>query len=326
MAGRVFDKATKSSLARVTVRAKLVTANEIFVSRETDSAGSFAIPQVPAGIYAVTLAHEGTEYPIEGRFDVRAGMDFVFESCFELDRARGTGAIRPDCSSGFYAESQVVSLGSHRYFRTEPRNASFYGAPPATQALDIGHNGRECIARDRYTQLSADISPSADVQFSRIFFRAAQHPEFYYVDMPGTGDDFTGVLPKPSPETTEIVYYVEATSRAFDAKQTIQYTPRVVSGDEDDCDDYPGAYFTGSDPGIVVGSFVEGASSVPPGFLAEGISTFIAASGSVVGAAEATGGGSFLTSTTGLILIVSAAGAVTVGIVATREKEASPIN
>ena len=323
MAGRVFDKATKGPLAGATVRAKLVTANEVFASHETDPGGSYSIPDIPAGIYALSLVHEGTEYAIEGRFDVRAGTNFFFESCFELNRARGTGAIRPDCSSGFYAESQVVALGPHRYFRTELKHLDSQEA----QILDIYHDGRECLARDRYPQLSSDVSPHQDVRFSRVYFRAAQHSDFYYVDMRDTGGDFQGVLPKPSPETTEIVYYIEALNMTFDGYQSSEFRPRIVLGE--DCDDrVPGAYFTGGDPGIVVGSVVEGAATLPPGFLPQGIGTFITASGSVVSAAAgaAAGGGTFLTSTTGLILIVSAGGAATViGVTAGDEVVASPV-
>ena len=324
MAGRVFDKATKGPLAGVTVRAKLVTANELFASRETNPGGSYSIPELPAGIYALSLAHEGTEYAIEGRFDVRAGMNFFFESCFELDRARGTGALRPDCSSGFYAESQVVALGPHRYFRTELIHLD----SQEVQSLDIGHEGRECFARDRYPELSSDVSPYQDVRFSRVYFRAAQHSDFYYVDMRDTGGAFQAVLPKPSPGTTEIVYYMEAINNSFDGYQSSEFIPRILLGEI--CDERdPGAYFTGGDPGIVVGSVVEGAAMLPPGFLPQGIGTFITASGSVVSAsaaAAAAGGGSFLTSTVGLILIVSAAGAATVvGVNAGGEKEASSV-
>ena len=323
MAGLVFDKATKGPLAGATVRAKLVTADEVFASRETDPGGSYSIPDIPAGIYALSLAHEGAEYTIEGRFDVRAGTNFFFESCFELDRARGTGALRPDCSSGFYAESQVVALGPHRYFRTEPRHLDAREA----QILDIGHEGRECLARDRYPQLSTDVSPHQDVRFSRVYFRAAQHSDFYYVDMRDTGGDFQAVLPKPSPETTQIVYYMEAINLTFDGYQSSEFMPRIVFGE--DCNERdPGAYFTGGDPGIVVGSVVQGAATLPPGFLPQGIGTFITASGSVVSAsagAAAAGGGSFLTSTTGLILIVSAGAATVIGVNAGGEDEASPV-
>ena len=59
MAGRVFDKATKGPLAGVTVRAKLVTANELFASRETNPGGSYSIPELPAGIYAVIVYRSG---------------------------------------------------------------------------------------------------------------------------------------------------------------------------------------------------------------------------------------------------------------------------
>ncbi len=143
--------------------------------------------------------------------------------------------------------------------------------------------------------------------------------------MRDTGGAFQAVLPKPSPETTEIVYYVEAIHNSFDGYQSSEFHPRILLSEI--CDERdPGAYFTGADPAIVVGSIVNGAATLPPGFLPQGIATFITASGSVVSASAAAGGGSFLTSTTGLILIVSAAGAATViGVTAGDEVVASPV-
>ena len=155
MSGRVFDKDARTPVSGVTVTAQRVTTNEFFKSVETSALGNYLISDVPAGIYAFSLDHQGTAYPVDGRFDIRAGMSFLFESCFVLDRSSQTAMLRSECSSGMYSEAQVVSLGPHKFFRA----GSPSGLSPAIgqDELNVVHSGLECISRDYYPQSECEL-------------------------------------------------------------------------------------------------------------------------------------------------------------------------
>jgi uncharacterized repeat protein (TIGR01451 family) len=135
------------------------------------------------------------------------------------------------------------------------------------------------------------------------------YPDFYYVDMAGTGEAFQAILPKPSPETVQVIYYIEAVDVGFSSNRTIEHLADVVE-DEDDCRrrDPAAAYYTGGNPGIVVGALKSGVPAVPAGFLADGITGFIPLSVS--------GGGGGAGATAALAVGGAAAGAVAVGVLA----------
>ena len=207
-------------------------------------------------------------FPVAEIVDVRMGTTFLLEACFELDTKRGAASLRSDCSSGLYAESQVVSLGSHRYFRDVTSYET--GVSTTTQQIFIDHSGVTCIVSDFHPMLLAGIDPTEFVTVGRVFFRAPPNPDFYYVDMRSSGTGFEAVLPRPAPETREFVYYIEAIDTSAEPVQTPEFTVRV-----DDCEEAPdAAYYQGENPGIVVGSAVPGADLTPPGFLSVGIMSF----------------------------------------------------
>lgn len=324
MSGRVFDKDARTPVSGVTVTAQRVTTNEFFKSVETSALGNYLISDVPAGIYAFSLDHQGTAYPVEGRFDIRAGMTFLFESCFVLDRDSQTAQLRSECSSGMYAEAQVVSLGPHKFFRA----GSPGGLSPAIgqDEMEVVHSGLECIIRDEYSIVTADFQPQERFRVGRVYFRAAQHPDFYYVEFVDTGAGLQAILPKPAPDTTQVVYYVEGTDLEFNPSLGPEYTPDVTDHETCKRRDPAAIYFTGGEPVIAVGATVAGAASVPAGFLPAGIATFISTSGTVTAAAvggAAAGGG---LSTTTLVIIIAGVGAgVTAAAIAlTGDDEASP--
>ena len=321
-AGSVIDKASGLPISGARVEAKLITTNELFTSPGTDGLGGYVVTSMPAGIYALSIVHDGATFPVPEFVDVRMGTTYLLEACFELDTRLGTASLRTECSSGLYAESQVVALGPHRYFR----DASFeMGSTVTTQGIDIAHSGVRCIVSDLYLQLLAGIYPTELVVLGRVFFRARPHRDFYYVDMESAGTGFHAILPRPSPETRQFVYYIEAIDTSSNPPvRTQEFTVLV-----DDCDEDPEAlYFQGQNPGIVVGSNTPGAAMTPPGFLSTGISSAGAGTAAPVtggtAAAAATGGG---LSTLGIVLIVAATGVAigTVGLLATREEEASEI-
>jgi hypothetical protein len=340
MSGSVFDKSTKAGLAGVTVSAQLITTNERFSGPETDRRGTYLISGAPPGIYTFFLNYRGTEYPVEGDLDIRTSMSFLLESCFELDTNTGATSLLEECRSGLYAETEVVTLGPHRFLLPEPIQdlqepiQDLQEPIPADWTPDLStvaveHAGIECIAAGRYPILTAEIEPAENVQSSRVYFRASQHPDFYYVEMTESVDvdAFQAILPKPSPETEQIIYYIEAFDLDFNNALTPEHAPDVTEGDECDRRRPGAAYFPGDNPEIVVGATVAGASAVPIGFEAAGIAGFISSTGIVTGAVAAGAGIGGGLGTTGAVIIVagSAAGAAGAISAATKEDEASKV-
>ena len=332
MAGQVYEESSRTAMSGVTVIAQRITSNERFAAAATDARGSYFIPSVPPGIYAFYLEYEGEEFSVVDHFDVRTGVDFLLESCFQLDHDAKAATLIQECRSGLYADAQVVTLGPHRFYRP----AVFDAMVPQEQEnaeedlaqiteVTVTHLGADCMVNEQFPRVDAIITPPELVQSSRVYFRAAQHPDFYYVVMQQTeGDNFMAVLPRPSPETTEIIYYIEAVDMDFNNATTPEYDPDIT--DEDDCE--RAAYFTGAEPSIVVGATVGGAAAVPIGFQAAGIAGFVSATGVVTTAvaAAAAGGAAGGIGAVGTVLIVSGAAVGGGGIIAgvTDETEASP--
>lgn len=291
IAGKIYEKSSRTALSDVSVHAKLITTGQEYASEKSDSRGSYMISDVPPGIYAFTFVYDGKEYVIEEKFDSRIAMSFLLESCFVLDTAEQSAAILAECSSELYAEDQVVSIGPHNFLRasaSDPQEDVSY----AQASITVEHSSLDCFANDQYAQLTATIQPGEIVQSSRVYFRAAQHPDFYYVEMVGEGDIFTAVLPIPSPDTERVVYYIEAVDMEFNNAQTPEANPEVSDAETCEKRNPEAAYFLGDNPDIVVGAVTAGASSIPLGFQATGITGFISASGVVtsVGAAAAGAG------------------------------------
>jgi len=353
IAGKVFDGRGGGLLAGVTVGIRWLDSDEERLV-VTDAAGGYLLDDAPTGVYAFTLRSDGMDYPVSAHVDARFGMPFLLESCFELDGVAGTARVREECDSGLVAEARVAQIGPQRFLvpvdlrPQDPDQPEEQEGPGSeneahgdhladTLAEDgdlvpivpesIDHEELECLIRDHYPLVNAGIHPGDAVQSSRVYFRSDKYPDFYYVDMVDknpTIDDFRAILPKPSPETERIYYYLESVDSNFDSLQTPEFDPEVLEAGA--CKDSPGAYYEGEEPGILVGATQAGASAVPPGFQAAGITGFVSSLGvltTVGGAAAASGG---IASTTGLVLVVSGGAAAATGatVVVTNDKEASP--
>ena len=394
--GKVFDADSRTPLSNVTVRAHAITSNQSLRASTTDGHGSFFVPDAPAAIYTFTLVHQGVEYPVTERLDARAGMTFLLESCFRLDKgAKTASVILGNCSSELVAQALVVTIGPHRFLsqqspigeplspfpespqtngpdtpsiggeglegaegteqelELEPQSTPESTPQSTNDALDptssdvtephvpemveanpngptIEHSEIECLNHDQFPHIDSTITPGENVEVSRVYFRSDKYPDFYYVEAKGldleTPDQFRAILPKPSPETERIIYYVEAVDRSYNTAQTAEHDPPIS---DDSCERDPGAYYQDT-PEIIVGATTAGAAAVPPGFQALGITSFISAAGvtSAV-AAAAIGGGAAAGAglTTGLVIVVSGAAVVTGGAVVVTtggDEEASP--
>lgn len=180
------------------------------------------------------------------------------------------------------------------------------GREASAQPLpSIRHQRVDCLAPDHFARLFATIQPGDSVRTAKLYFRSDKYPDFYYVEMQRVEERFQAVLPKPGAETKRVIYYIEAVDAAFSAARTGEHDLEI----KDPCDrrSSDAAYFTGDNPGIVVGATEAGAPAIPPGFQVAGISGFITAAGLAIGAG---GGGGAATA----VLVLGAAGA-TAGIV-----------
>lgn len=376
LAGRVFEKSSDQHVPDVTISAYALTSNEEFQTM-TDATGGFHVENAPTSVYSFSLRVDGVEYVVQERLDVRVGMPFLLESCFELDGDTRTAHVLDPCDSGLVEPARVATIGPHRFLipenpryqepqapaeQSSPAPSSDAGGsdidssaptePGATGTTDLPaenselpidlvagedsgsvmpdailHEELECLTYEHFPIVDANIAPGDMIQISRVYFRSDKYPDFYYVDMGPehpTIDDFQAILPKPSPETERIYYYVESVDSNFDTLQTPEFDPEVLEVQA--CEERGGLWFLGEDPNIVVGATTAGAAALPPGFQAVGITGFVSSLGvlTTVSGAAAAGGG--VASTSGLVLVVAGGTAAAAGttVAVTGDEEASP--
>lgn len=181
---------------------------------------------------------------------------------------------------------------------------------PAYGEMIISEAKTTCIASVPYPMIEAKVDPVP--QEARVYFRAGEGSDFYYIQMAGGDGSYQGVLPVPSTETSQVVYYVEAISADADASRTEEFEAKVV--DEGECG---GRLYAGIDPQIAIFSTVDGAAAVPQGFLQSGVASTVSAAGvttavAPVGGAVAAAGGLGAGAITGIVAGGAAAGAVIV--------------
>lgn len=150
----------------------------------------------------------------------------------------------------------------------------------------------ECIAGVPYPVIGASIRSGESIEAAKVYFRAAQGENFYFVEMGAKAKGYEAVLPVPSDETRRVIYYVEAVSTSFESGRTEEFEAPV----RDDCDE---ELFAGDDPGIVIYAVAEGAP-IPAGFLSTGVSSTVSAAG--VATAVTTGGGLGAGAITGIVI------------------------
>jgi hypothetical protein len=325
IAGKVYDFQTKQLLPQVVVEVRTLGTEESFEAM-TDSSGIYRVEDAPAAVFSFTLKSGSLEVPVRERMDLRVGMPFILESCFELDADKKTAAVRAECRSGLVEEARVATLGPHRLLLPDRLQEQEAAEAAPSGPTGIEHPGIECLTHDHFPQVDAGIRPGDQVQTSRVYFRSDKYPDFYYVEMTKehpTIDDFQAILPKPGPETERIIYYLEAIDLEIETYQTAEFAPPVIAAEECRRRGAP-AWFEG-DPSIVVGATQPGAAAIPPGFQAIGITGFVNSLGvlSTIGG----GAGGVLGSAAGAVLVVGggAAAAATAVVIATGgDEEASP--
>ena len=118
LAGKVFDKQTEALVPNVTIDAYALTSGEEF-HVVTDAGGGYVVDNAPTSVYSFTLRAGGTDYVVQERLDLRVGMPFLLESCFELDGETNTAHVLEECDSGLVEEARVATIGPHRFLKPQ---------------------------------------------------------------------------------------------------------------------------------------------------------------------------------------------------------------
>lgn len=160
-------------------------------------------------------------------------------------------------------------------------------AAGAQGGVDIRPDPIECWPIDEFLFVHSLFLPPENLQSAKFYFRSTAYPDYYYVDLALSAGEGSAFVPRAHPDTVEVTFYVELVTLSFDAFRTQERTVPVSSGTECKRRNPAALFFTGQNPNIAVGATRPGATPLPPGFQAEGISSFLdATSGSI----EASGG------------------------------------
>jgi hypothetical protein len=157
-------------------------------------------------------------------------------------------------------------------------------AAPVLLAADAGsitidHPGAKCVVADRYPRIGARVSPAESAARVRAYFKAAETPSWYFVELSPEGDAFAGTLPKPKKAAHQINYYIEAIGTSLAVTRTSEFSPMVVGAGE--CG--KGEVALESEPAnknsrVAVGSVSTNVPVIPTGFSEAGVVRFTAQS------------------------------------------------
>ena len=161
---------------------------------------------------------------------------------------------------------------------------------PEPKLPDIAHDPLACVVDEQNPEIAAGVTSPAEVKRSRVYFKAHQHPDWYYIDMKALEiPDYLALLPQPLPGTKQIDYYVHALDTTLQTAQTPQYEPTVTR--DESCKRRPAKATPGMQDEIVVGGTTADQPPIPPGFSPKGIIAFVTVVGAMItGAALASGG------------------------------------
>jgi hypothetical protein len=261
--------------------------------------GLLAAPSAVAGPGPSTGTIEGVvrlgDRPLSG---VRLAFLDVASGAVARTTTEAAGAFRATVPAGEYVVATegtaglvvsqgptVVSVGQGRVASADLRLLALPGAviqdppaePPAADAAapetaagatTIQHDAIRCFVEGEFPLVPAKIEPSDKVARGRVYFRAAQGQDFYYVEMTPSEEGFVGKLPKPKLEASPITYYVEGMSTEFGEARTTEIEALVVQ-DKGECDGRVAAFGPPGD--VTVFSAATGAAVAPIGFAAGGL-------------------------------------------------------
>jgi hypothetical protein len=145
----------------------------------------------------------------------------------------------------------------------------------------------ECWPIDEFLLVHSLFVPPENVSSAKFYFRSTAFPDYYFVELAlgpdpqaaiGAGEG-RAIVPKAHPDTREVTFYLELLTHSFDAVRTVDRTVPVASGSECKRRQPAAAFFTDRNPNIAVHATRPGVVPLPPGFQAEGITSFVNAAG-----------------------------------------------
>ena len=141
----------------------------------------------------------------------------------------------------------------------------------------------EYMPENRFPQVGAVIQSASTIRTAKLYFRAEQYPDFYYVEMTRDRDrdKFVAVLPMPKSDTKAVLFFIEVMDAAFQSTRTALRRAKVTDNLA-----LASFFFPGDEPGIILGATRDGAPRIPPGFESKGVVGGVDADGTVK-----TGGG-----------------------------------
>lgn len=158
---------------------------------------------------------------------------------------------------------------------------------PAVVGPSIDHSPLKCMEENLFPEVRAGVQSPAAIQKSRVYFKAHQFPDWYYVEMATAQvPNYLGTLPKPLPGTAKVDYYVYALDGQLQTTQTSEYGPDVSKA----CRRDPAAAAPAKDPSITLYGTKEGQAAIPPGFDKAGIVAFVTVAGAMIAGAALAGG------------------------------------
>jgi hypothetical protein len=230
------------------------------------------LEQVPRGTLLRVVEDMGDWYLVSAP-GLQPG--YVSKTVVKLVTARPIATPPPAAVAAPSAEAPPV---------TAPATPLARAAAPASPTPTISHDPLACLAADQNPLVLADITAQAQVHKSRVYFKAHQFPDWYYVDMKVPNQPhYQALLPQPLPDTERVDYYIHALDTTLETARTDQYEPEVRKAG---CRKDERAAAAQVDPQdatqLVIGGTKEGQPPIPPGFSKKGIFAFVAVTGAVV--------------------------------------------
>jgi len=182
----------------------------------------------------------------------------------------------------------------------------------------ISHQKLTCIPGDAQAKLVCDVTPSASLDFVRVYFHSNAYKDDYFVEMRrGAGDRFFAVLPWEDAAVTKAVTYRIVVKAGDGTESSTEPVNVPVSGN---CPVSLSDDEKGYASNLVVGLTTATQPLVPEGFLCKGIVSLITANGELTShedcrrvlaaAAAAAAAGAAGAGTSTAVYIAAAAGAV----------------
>jgi hypothetical protein len=165
---------------------------------------------------------------------------------------------------------------------------------PAPTSTMIDHEAVGCMVAGQFPLIEARIEPAASVARARVYFRANEAENWYYVEMTPGEAGFVGKLPRPKLEASPITYYVQAATTEFGEGQSPEIAAVVVN-EPSDCPEDKKLAAIGPPGEVTVFSGATGAAIAPVGFAAGGIALTVGTILLLVGGAAAVGIGAAVT-------------------------------